>query len=165
MELISPYFLSCKWNSLLPVSDLWCWRSTDMNSHHHLNWGYSVAHEYEQMANINLLHEVYLLSLYYGTIDPSKMNSNARKAFRFKLHHGLLDLKDDGIKKINMLIIFLLIFFLRHPWWGIVKRVNKMTVLSRNGSKAHYIPLQFNLFIQNLTPDFNCVCNNTLFFT
>lgn len=39
------------------------------------------------------------------------MNSNARKAFRFKLHHGLLDLKDGGIKKINMLIIFLLIFF------------------------------------------------------
>lgn len=38
------------------------------------------------------------------------MNSNARKAFRFKLHHGLLDLKDGGIKKINMLIIFLLIF-------------------------------------------------------
>lgn len=45
-----------------------------------------------------------------------------------------------------------------------MKRVNKMTVLSRNGSEAHYIPLQFNLFIQNLTPDFNCVRNNTLFF-
>lgn len=45
-----------------------------------------------------------------------------------------------------------------------MKRVNKMTVLSRNGSEAHWIPLQFNLFIQNLTPDFNCVCNNTLFF-
>lgn len=42
--------------------------------------GYSVAHEYEQMANINLLHEVHLLSLYYGTIDPSKMNSNARES-------------------------------------------------------------------------------------
>lgn len=42
--------------------------------------GYSVAHEYEQMANINLLHEVHLLSLYYGTIDPSKMNSNASKS-------------------------------------------------------------------------------------
>lgn len=39
------------------------------------------------------------------------MNSNARKAFRFKLHHGPLDLKDGSIKKINMLIIFLLIFF------------------------------------------------------
>lgn len=44
-----------------------------------------------------------------------------------------------------------------------MKRVNKMTVLSRNGSEAHWIPLQFNLFIQNLTPDFNCACNNTLF--
>lgn len=42
--------------------------------------GYSVAHEYEQMANINLLHEVHLLSLYYGTIDPSKMNSNASES-------------------------------------------------------------------------------------
>lgn len=42
--------------------------------------GYSVAHEYEQMANINLLHEVHLPSLYYGTIDPSKMNSNARES-------------------------------------------------------------------------------------
>lgn len=46
-----------------------------------------------------------------------------------------------------------------------MKRVNKMTVLSRNGSEAHHIPSQFNLFIQNLTADFNCVCNNTLFFT
>lgn len=70
------------------------------------------------MANINLLHEVHLPSLYYGTIDPSKMNSNAKKAFRFKLHHGLLDLKDDGIKKINMLIIFLLIFFLSFNIYG-----------------------------------------------
>lgn len=45
-----------------------------------------------------------------------------------------------------------------------MKRVNKMTVLSRNGSEAHYIPLQFNLFIQTFTPDFNWFCNNTLFF-
>lgn len=150
---------------MLLVSDLCGWLPTDRSSHHHLNCGHSGAHEYEQTGDINLLRQVHLLSLYYGTIDPSKMNSNARKAFRFKLHHGLLDLKDGGIKKINMLIIFLLIFFLRHPWWGIVKRVNKMAVLSRNGSEAYYIPLQFNLFIQNLTPDFNWVCNNTLFFT
>lgn len=116
------------------------------------------------MANINLLHEVHLLSLYYGTIDPSKMNSNARKAFRFKLHHGLLDLKDGGIKKINMLIIFLLIFFLRRPWWGIVKRVNKMTVCQavapRHTIFHRNLICLFRTSLQILT-----VCAITLYFS
>lgn len=74
--------------------------------------------------------------LYYRTIDPSKMNSNARKAFRFKLHRGLPDLKDDGIKKINMLIISPPYSSFRHLRRVIVERVNKMTVLSTNDCEA-----------------------------
>lgn len=59
------------------------------------------------------------------------MNSNARKAFRFKLHRALPDLKDDGIKKINMLIIPPSLIPLFDVCGGfIVERVNKMTVLS-----------------------------------
>lgn len=137
LSLFFYFFLFCKWNSLLVVSDVWGCTEADMSCHHHLNWGYSVAHEYEQMANINLLHEVHLPSFYYRTIDPSKMNSNARKAFRFKLHRALPDLKDDGIKKINMLIIFPPYSSFRHLRRVIVERVNKMTVLSTNDCKAH----------------------------
>lgn len=61
------------------------------------------------------------------------------KAFRFKLHRGPLDLRDDSIKKINMLIIFFLPSLyssFRHLRRVIVSLVNKMTVLSRNGRDA-----------------------------